>query len=72
MKFISNIKNYGDVWGAPDGALSLVLAAAAQTQAPIIFVARDDARLAAVEAGLRCIAPQLGQMGFASVGLFAL
>ena len=59
MKFISNIKNYGDVWGAPDGALSLVLAAAAQTQAPIIFVARDDARLAAVEAGLTCIAPQL-------------
>ena len=26
MKFIRNIKNYGDVWGAPDGALSLVLA----------------------------------------------
>ena len=59
MKFIHNILNYGDVWGAPDGALSLVLADAANAQAPVIFVARDDARLASVEAGLRCINPML-------------
>ena len=71
MKFIHNILNYGDVWGAPDGALSLVLAAAANAQAPVIFVARDDARLASVEAGLKCINPKL-DMGFASVGLFAV
>ncbi len=59
MKFINNISNYGDVWGAPDGALSLVLAEAVHAQAPVIFVARDDARLASVEAGLKCINPQL-------------
>ena len=59
MKFINNISNYGDIWGAPDGALSLVLAEAVHAQAPVIFVARDDARLASVEAGLKFINPQL-------------
>ena len=59
MKFINNIFKSGDIWGAPDGALSLVLAEAALAQAPIIFVARDDARLASVEAGLKCINPTL-------------
>ena len=71
MKFIHNISNSGDVWGAPDGALSLVLADAAHAQAPVIFVARDDARLASVEAGVKCINPTL-DVGFTSVGLFAV
>ena len=29
MKFISNILKSGDIWGAPDGVLSMVLAEAA-------------------------------------------
>ena len=36
-----------------------MLADAAHAQAPIIFVARDDARLASLEAGLKCINPKL-------------
>ena len=59
MNFINNISKSGDIWGAPEGALSLVLAKAAHAQAPIIFVARDDARLASVEVGLKCINPKL-------------
>ena len=59
MGFINKILKSGDIWGAPDGALSLVLAEAAHAQAPIIFVARDDARLASVKAGLKCINPKL-------------
>ena len=59
MNFINKISNTGDVWGAPDGALALVLADAAQAGRPLVFVARDDARLAAVQSGLQHIAPQL-------------
>ena len=55
MNFIHNIIKSGDIWGAPDGALSLVLADAARTQESVIFVARDDARLTTVKAGLKCV-----------------
>lgn len=59
MNFINAIEDDGDIWGAPDGALVLVLAEAFQAGKPLIFVARDDARLAAVQAGLQHIAPKL-------------
>ena len=59
MKFINDILSSGDIWGAPDGALTLVLAAASESGKPLIYVARDDARLASVKAGLQSIAPKL-------------
>jgi len=59
MKFINKISINNDIWGAPYGALALVLSEVAHQGAPCIFVARDDARLAAIKLGLARVAPGL-------------
>ena len=45
MNFINKLELKKDIWGAPDGVASLVLAQLASRGKPLVYVARDDARL---------------------------
>ena len=46
---INNKNEIGkDVWGAPEGVISLTLARAVNAGARLVYVARDDARLASM------------------------
>ena len=58
MKFINKVSFSDNIWGVPDGAIALVLDRLAERGRPFVFVARDDARLAAIKASLAHIAPQ--------------
>ena len=46
MKYIKKIDLKNDIWGAPDGVAALVMARFASVGSSLVFVARDDARLA--------------------------
>ncbi len=58
MRIINKISLSDDVWGVPDGLIGPALDSLVADGTPIIFVARDDARLAAVKTSLQHIAPK--------------
>ena len=55
---INNKNEIGkDVWGAPEGVISLTLARAVNAGARLVYVARDDARLASMRDLVLAVAP---------------
>jgi transcription-repair coupling factor (superfamily II helicase) len=57
MKNIHKIELGKDVWGAPEGVISLTLARAVNHGARLVYVARDDARLASMRHLVMALAP---------------
>lgn len=64
MNFINKIELNSSLWGCPDGAHMLAVAALAEAKGQILFVARDDARLALMRDALARLAPSLDILVF--------
>ena len=64
MNFINKIDFYSSLWGCPDGAHMLAVATLAQAKGQILYVARDDARLALMRDALVRLAPSLNILVF--------
>ncbi|MEK9719094.1 MAG: transcription-repair coupling factor, partial [Candidatus Puniceispirillum sp.] len=57
MKINHKIELGKDIWGAPEGVISLALARAVHHGAQLVYVARDDARLASMQGLVMALAP---------------
>ena len=64
MNFINKIDFDSSLWGCPDGAHMLAVATLAQAKGQILYVARDDARLALMRDALVRLAPSLNILVF--------
>ena len=58
-KFIKQTKIESSVWGVPDGASMLAMAGWLDGGARLVYVARDDARMAAMRDSLARLCPQV-------------
>ncbi|MGB2320217.1 MAG: transcription-repair coupling factor, partial [Candidatus Puniceispirillum sp.] len=64
MNFINKIELDDSIWGCPDGAHMLAVAALAEAKGRILYVARDDARLALMRDALMRLAPSIDILVF--------
>ena len=64
MNFINKIEFNSSLWGCPDGAHMLAVASLAEAEGQIVYVARDDARLALMRDALALLAPSLNSLVF--------
>lgn len=64
MNLINKIELDGSLWGCPDGAHMLAVAALAKAKGQILYVARDDARLALMRDALARLASSLDILVF--------
>ena len=64
MNFINKIDFNSSLWGCPDGAHMLAVASLAEAEGQIVYVARDDARLALMRDALARLAPSLNSLVF--------
>ena len=64
MNFINKIELDDSIWGCPDGAHMLAVAALAEAKGRILYVARDDARLALMRDALIRLAPSIDILVF--------
>ncbi len=62
MEFINKIDTTPKLWGCPDGANILALAQMVGDGKRIVYVARDDARMAAIGDGLRRLNPDIDML----------
>jgi len=58
MKLINEIKVKKKIYGCVDSALQLLVAQLSEAHKGLVFIARDDARLAQMQAGLEILCPQ--------------
>ena len=64
MNFLNKIYFNSSLWGCPDGAHMLAVASLAEAEGQIVYVARDDARLALMRDALARLAPSLNSLVF--------
>ncbi|WP_348720910.1 transcription-repair coupling factor [uncultured Candidatus Puniceispirillum sp.] len=64
MNFLNKIDLDSSLWGCPDGAHMLAVATLAEANGRILYVARDDARLALMRDALVRLAPSLNILVF--------
>ena len=64
MNFINKIELDSSLWGCPDGAHMLAVTALSEANGQILYVARDDARLALMRDALTRLAPSLNILVF--------
>ena len=64
MNFINKIDFNSSLWGCPDGAHMLAVASLAEAEGQIVYVARDDARLALMRDALARLVPSLNSLVF--------
>ena len=57
--FVQNTQLEKSVWGVPDGVSMLALSGWLGSGARLVYVARDDARMMAMQDGLSRLAPQV-------------
>ena len=64
MKLINKINLSKDIWGVPDGAAALALLQAGMAGQSFVYVARDDARMAAMGDSLARLSSELRLLTF--------